>query len=585
MFKGFAFFLRQGWKYDKKYVLYLFLEQIANALTPVAAALLPKLVIDELTGLKRAEHLILYVCLFSGWLFIARSLSVFFAKACFTHRCRVDAAFGLEMHERLALADFEKLESPSFNDIQAKAQKFLTCDYHGFGYLLDCGAGILGQIITLCGLAAILSTMEIGFLLLFALLAVLSSAIESRAIKKAMALSVEVVKDTRKRMYFSELFEQAKYGKEIRLNGMGRWLLGKEKRAVVGINGNIERQNNLYIVSGVKRAGLAFIQQCAAHGLLIAKILAGKLSIGSFAMCISAVTSFSEAMRGIMERIVEIQAYDFYYEQLDEYLHVPQTLRQGPQTSIPAGEHRIEFRNVGFRYQGANTLALRNIDLVLVPGERIALVGENGSGKTTLIKLLCRMYKPTEGVILMDGVDIQTLDYDEYMGLIAAVFQDFQVFDCSVKDNILLGRPMDDGKLEEIVDQVGLGARIASLPHGLNTTVGRRFDEEGFEPSGGEAQKMALARALCRDAPLVILDEPTAAMDPKAEYELYCGFDRLIGNKTAVYISHRLSACHLCHRIAVLHQGRLIEYGTHDELMARGGRYAELYALQAQYYI
>lgn len=585
MLKGFAFFLHQGWKHDKRYILYLFMGQLTNAVTPIAAALLPKVVLDELTSRQRMEYLILYVVLFSGWLLLSRSFSVFFEKACFTHRCRVDAAFGFEMHERLARADFESLESPAFHDMKAKAQKFLTCDYHGFGYLLDCGANILGQVMTICGMLAILSTMEIWFVVLFAVLAVAASIIESRAIKNAMALSMEVVKNNRQWMYYSELFEQAKYGKEIRQNNMAQWLLDKEKRVVGNANQNIERQNHYYIASGVKRAGLTFIQQCAAYGLLIVKVLAGRLSIGTFTMCISAVTSFSDAMRGMMDRITEIRAYDFYYEQLDEYLHVPQTLRLGAQAPIPAGAHRFEFRNVGFRYQGAATWALRNINIVIEPGQHLALVGENGSGKTTLIKLLCRMYAPTEGVILMDGKDISIFDYDKYMELIATVFQDFQMFDCSVRDNILLGRTMEEARLHAILNQVGLAPRIASLRHGVDATVGRRFDNEGFEPSGGETQKIALARALCKDASIIILDEPTAAMDARAEYELYCGFDGLVRNKTAVYISHRMSVCRFCDRIAVLHQGNLIEYGTHDELMAHNGQYAELYALQAHYYI
>ena len=584
MLKGFAFFLKQGWKYDKKYIVWLFLLQIVTAVTPIASALLPKMVIDELTGMQRIQHLVLYVLLFAGWICLSSALTSFLAKDCFTHRCHVDAAFGFEMHEKLALADYSNLESPEFNDMQAKARKFLTCDYHGFGYLLDCGANILGQLITIAGLLAILSTMEIWFILLFATLAVVASIIESKAMKKAMSLSMEVVQHSRRWTYYAELFEQAKYGKEIRLNGMAPWLLGREKQVVAKANENIALQNNCYIASGTKRAGLTFLQQGASYGVLIWKVLSGSLGIGSFAMCISAVSSFSEAMRSLMDRLTEIRAYDFYYAQLDEYLHIPQTMRAGKQKLLPCKDHRIELRDVGFRYPGAENWALRHIDLVIVPGQRLALVGENGSGKSTLIKLLCRLYTPTEGAILLDGVDIREYDYDQYLAQFATVFQDFQLFDCSIRDNILLGKTMEDAQLNEIIRQVGLSERAASLPRGIDTTVGRRFDEEGFEPSGGEAQKIALARALCKNAPIIILDEPTAAMDPRAEYELYRSFDSLIGKKTAVYISHRLSACRFCDQIAVLHQGQLVECGAHDALMMHQARYAELYNMQAQYY-
>ena len=584
MLKGFAFFLKQGWKYDKKYIIWLFLLQIVTAISPIAAALLPKMVIDELTGMQRMNHLMMYVLLFAGWICLSSGLTSFLTKDCFTHRCRVDAAFGFEMHERLALADYSNLESPQFSDMQAKAKKFLTCDYHGFGYLLDCGANIIGQFITITGLTAILSTMEFWFILLFAGLAVIASLIESMAMKKAMSLSMEVVKHSRRWTYYAELFEQAKYGKEIRMNHMAKWLLDREKQVVAKAQENIAQQNHCYIVSGVKRAGLTFIQQSASYGVLIWKVLSGNLSIGSFTMCISAVTSFSEAMRNLMDRLTEIRAYDFYYAQLDEYLHIPKLLRAGKQRIIPCKEHRIEFIDVGFRYPGANSWALQHVDLVIEPGQHLALVGENGSGKTTLIKLLCRLHAPTEGVILMDGINIQEYDYDQYMAQFAAVFQDFQLFDCSIRDNILLGKRMSDAKLDEIIDQVGLRPKVETLPKGKDTTVGRRFDEKGFEPSGGEAQKIVLARALCKNAPMIILDEPTAALDPRAEYELYRGFDSLIGGKTAVYISHRLSFCRFCDQIAVLQHGNLIEYGTHDDLLAKQAQYAELYEMQAQYY-
>ncbi|MBQ7052364.1 MAG: ABC transporter ATP-binding protein [Clostridia bacterium] len=584
MLKGFRFFLEQGWKYDKVYILWLFLLQIITAISPIAAALLPKMVIDELAGLQRMEHLVVYVLVFTGWICLSNGLTVFLTKDCFTHRCRVDTAFGLEMHERLAKADYANLESPDFKDIQEKAKKFLTCDYHGFGYLLDCGASILGQMITIAGLIAILSTIEIWMMILFAGLAVIASLIESKAMRKAMTLSMDVVKHNRRRIYYAELFEQARYGKEIRINSMSRWLLEREKQVADKADENTALQNHYYIVSGLKRAGLTFIQQGVSYGILISKVLTGSLSIGAFTMSISAVASFSAAVRNLMDLLTEIRAYDLYYDQLDEYLHIPQLLCTGKHKVISKKKCRIEFCNVGFRYPGSENWALRHIDLVIDSGERLALVGENGSGKSTLIKLLCRLYVPTEGVILMDGVDIQEYDYDQYLEQFSAVFQDFQLFDCSIRDNILLGKAMNRDRLEEIIEQVGLQSKVASLPEGIDTIVGRRFDEAGFEPSGGEAQKIVLARVLCKNAPVIILDEPTAAMDPRAEYELYHRFDSMIRDKTAIYISHRLSSCRFCHRIAVLHQGYLVECGNHDTLLAKHARYAELYNLQAQYY-
>lgn len=584
MFKGLRFFLREGWKYDKKYVIWLVLYQLVNSLIPVVSALLPKLVIDELTGAKRLDYLVLYVAVFAGYLMIANALSAYFFKDGFSHRCRVDAAFHSDLHKRLTQADYINLESPAFQEMKAKAQKFLTCDFHGFGYLLDCAVNILGQLVTVIGLIAVLSSMEIWFILLFILLAVIASAIESRAQKKAMSVSMQIVENQRRWMYYTDLFENVRWAKELRLNGMADWTLEKERIFSGKVNEGIKAQNDLFIQSGVKRAGLTFIQQCAAYGILIAKVISGSVSIGSFTMCVSAVTSFAEAMRRILDSVNEIRAYDMYYDKLDEYMNVPRTLRQG-QLPVENCRHTIEFRNVSFRYPGAEVWALKDINLTLHAGERLSLVGENGSGKTTLIKLLCRLYDPGEGEILMDGTDIRDLDYDRYLAQFSTVFQDLQLFDFSLRENLALGREISDQKILDALEQVGMKQRVDTLPNGLNTFVGRTFDEQGFEPSGGEAQKIALARALCKDAPIVILDEPTAAMDARAEYELYRSFDRLIGGKTAVYISHRMSSARFCDRVAVLENGRLVELGTHSELMTRNGKYAELYALQAQYYV
>lgn len=580
MFKGLLFFLRQGLKHDAKYILWLFLNQLVQSLIPVSAALLPKLVLDELTGAGRVPYLLGYVFAFSACLLLSQSLSTFFAWDGFTHRCRVDASFGFELHAHLARADYAQLENPAFADMQQKAQRFLTCDYHGFGYLLDCAVEIMGRVVTLLGLIALLSTLEAGFLLLFALLAAVCAFIEGRTTKKIIQFSLNAAAGTRKWTHFAGLFEKTRFAKEIRLHGAASWLLSREREAVGAVNSSIKAQNDCRILAGTVRAALSFVQQCVAYIALIFKVLSGTIGIGSFTMCVSAVTSFADTLRRIMERWAEIRAYDFYYAQLDEYLSLPQTLRESASgnATLPTDACCIELRDVGFRYPGAKAWALRHVNLTIMPHERLALVGENGSGKSTLIKLLCRLYDPTEGAIYLNGTDIRAFAYDDYLSLFSTVFQDFALFDCSLRDNLLLGRKMDDSQLKQILEKVGLAPRVSTLPHGLDTFIGRQFDQSGFEPSGGEAQKIALARALCKDAPIVVLDEPTAALDPRSEAALYRQFDQLTGGKTSVYISHRLTSCRFCDRIAVLRRGELVELGTHDTLLAHGGEYANLYS-------
>lgn len=248
----------------------------------------------------------------------------------------------------------------------------------------------------------------------------------------------------------------------------------------------------------------------------------------------------------------------------------------------------IEFKNVSFKYPRSKEFTLKNVSIKINEGEKLSVVGLNGAGKTTFIKLLARLYEPTEGEILLNGVNINEYDYDEYMKLLSVVFQDFKLMSFSIKENIALNdfNKVKDEEIEEVLIKSGFGKDLEKLPKGINTPVYKNFDEGGIEFSGGQAQKLAIARAVYKDAPIVILDEPTAALDPKAEYEIYSKFNELIGKKTTIYISHRLSSCRFCDNIAVFQKGKLIQYGTHDELVKdKGNEYETMYSAQAQYYI
>ena len=219
-------------------------------------------------------------------------------------------------------------------------------------------------------------------------------------------------------------------------------------------------------------------------------------------------------------------------------------------------------------------------------GQRMAVVGMNGSGKTTMIKLLCRLYDPTEGEILLNGINIQKYDYDKYLSLFSVVFQDFRLFSFTPGENVAAARTYDREKAEACLIKAGFEDRLHTLPKGLDTYLNQDFDQSGVEMSGGEAQKIALAWALYKEAPFVILDKPTAALDPVAEYEVYTKFDELMDGRTAIYISHRLSSCRFCDVISVFHEGKLIQFGTHEALLAEAdGKYAELWNAQAQYYV
>ena len=317
-----------------------------------------------------------------------------------------------------------------------------------------------------------------------------------------------------------------------------------------------------------------------------AKAFIGVFGIGDFILYHGTVEKFVYAVSDLGGAWGRLRINNEYLEELFGYLDLPDDMYKGTLSVEKRDDNRfeIEFRDVSFKYPGADTYALRHINFKFRIGQRLAFVGMNGSGKSTFIKLLCRLYDPTEGTILLNGIDISRYDYDQYKQLFSVVFQDFFLFGFTLGENVAAGEDYDPARAKEALEKAGYGQRLAELEKGLDTYLSKRYDESGQETSGGEAQKIAIARALYKNAPFFILDEPTAALDPVAEAEVYNRFNNIVKDKTAIFISHRLSSCRFCDHIAVFHEGEMIQYGSHTELVSADGKYFELWNAQAQYY-
>lgn len=335
------------------------------------------------------------------------------------------------------------------------------------------------------------------------------------------------------------------------------------------------------------------------------KAWGGAFGVGSVTQYIGAIMSFSKGLSGMLKVLGEMKVNSDTLKKTFAFLDIPNEMYQGSLTVEKRSDRKyeIEFRNVSFRYPNTESYVLKNISLKFKVGERLAVVGQNGSGKTTFIKLLCRLYDPTEGEILLNGIDIRKYDYREYLNVFSVVFQDFQLLSMSLGENVAAGsgrealsvsgrregRKMLNGydreKAIQCLQKAGLSEWFSIQPKGLDTILYKDLEEEGVQVSGGEAQKIAIARSLYHDAPFIILDEPTAALDPVAEYEIYTRFNEIVGNRTAIYISHRLSSCRFCDEILVFQEGHIVQQGSHEELLAdAGGKYSELWNAQAQYY-
>lgn len=317
------------------------------------------------------------------------------------------------------------------------------------------------------------------------------------------------------------------------------------------------------------------------------KAWGGAFGVGSVAQYISAVTSLSAGLSLLLRTWGNMGINTQFLKENFELLDIPNNMYQGSLTVEKRSDrnYEVEFRNVSFKYPSMEEYALKNVSMKFKIGERLAVVGQNGSGKTTMIKLLCRLYDPTEGQILLNGIDIRKYNYQEYMSIFSVVFQDFQLLAFPLGENVAGKVDYDADRVKTCLTQAGFDERLAAMKNGLDTTLYKDFEKDGVEISGGEAQKIAIARALYKNAPFIVLDEPTAALDPIAEAEIYAKFNTLIQDRTAIYISHRLSSCRFCDQIAVFHEGQIVQFGSHEELVADTlGKYYELWHAQAQYY-
>lgn len=322
----------------------------------------------------------------------------------------------------------------------------------------------------------------------------------------------------------------------------------------------------------------------AAYIYVCLKALGGAFGVGSIVQYVSALIALSGGLSTLIKALGDLKNNTAFLRTVFEFLDIPNKMTQG-YLNVPTKEYEFEFRNVSYRYPNQEEYALRNVSMTFRAGQRLAVVGTNGSGKTTFIKLLCRLYDPTEGVILLNGTDIRKYDHQAYMKLFSVVFQDFRLLSFGLGQNVAGSMNVDLHSAEQCLRDAGFGMRLDKLPQGLSTTLYKDFDAQGIDISGGEAQKIALARALYKNAPFVILDEPTAALDPVAEFEVYDSMNQMTREKSTLFISHRLSSCRFCDDIAVFHEGKLIQRGSHDVLVRdRSGMYYRLWQAQAQYY-
>ena len=388
--------------------------------------------------------------------------------------------------------------------------------------------------------------------------------------------------------YISKKAQSPILGKDIRIFGMRPWLEAVYAKTLRAFDAFVARRERVYFRANVVDALLTVARNGLAYYVLLRQTLAGGIGAAEFLLCFSAVGAYTEQLNGVLTELGKLRKQSLELCIVREYLELPEPFRTKggkPLPECPDGKYELRLENVSFRYPGAAADTLHGVDLTVHPGERLAVVGLNGAGKTTLVKLLCGFYDPTEGRVLLNGTDIREFDRREYYSLFTAVFQKFSVLEVTLAENVAqTAENIDEARVWDCLEKAGLGERVRSMPDGLQTHIGRQVYEDGILLSGGEMQRLMLARALYKNAPVLLLDEPTAALDPIAENDIYQKYAAMTEGRTSVFISHRLASTRFCDRILLIDGGGIAEQGSHESLLALGGKYAELFEVQSKYY-
>jgi len=573
------------------------LRSLITALQPLLVLFFTTRILSELVGARDINLIVTYILLTVGLSFIISILKSFLTRELNTYTAWDGLYDVLRLFEaeRFTQMDFAYAEDANVSEILARMDTLARGSGTGLMNLFFYYSSMTENLFTLVAAILLLTVFSAGgigsgppVIALYGLLVIglLVNLLYNRKERVKLEDIIAANANTNTTAFFySEYVKSDQAAKDVRLYDQKEALL-----KIFRENFNAKPWIPFYFFKGRSQGFTLGILAALSGGFYLItgqSALNGTIPVGSIVQSVGAVTALAGAVGRLLYFGGRLWTNAPYIKPMREYITMPDLLVKGDRP-VPAHEgndYGIEFKNVSFRYPGAEGFALENLDLRLTPGERLAVVGLNGSGKTTMVKLLCRLYDPTEGEIRLNGIDIREYDYAEYISLFSVVFQDYMLFPLWLGQNVAAHGEYDEERVKNSLTGAGFADRLESMKDGLDTILYRSFDEDGTQISGGEAQKIALARALYKNAPVVVLDEPTAALDPIAEYEVYTTFDKTIGDRTAVFISHRLSSCRFCHRVAVFDEGRLIQLGSHEALLEdTDGRYHELWEAQASHY-
>lgn len=577
------------WKFDRRLIFILIANVFVSALRPFPNIIFAGRIVDVIAKQTDFAHVVFYIAMMFGMDYALTTADTILAKLRDYLFARVVNKLDSDVIRKCLQMDYEKFNDSSVQERIALVNQAV----HGNNFFTSLinFFQILSQLISLIGIIGVMTLLNARLLAVALAVILLQGLLHYIRLKHDRNYTQDQIEDNRKNFYVSELAKNIANKKDIVTFGMGNYILKKVelfKQAALQIERKRIRESGLI---GMLIYSLSAAFQIMAYLLIGHKAFQGEITIGEFTMGIASLINFMSASSFVTANMVAFHDNFFYIRQYKSFLKLRSKFDAAPETirlaDMDTSHIKIEFRDVWFRYPGSTAYVLKHINLTIRDAERLGIVGYNGAGKTSFALLLMRMYDPTKGVILLNGMDIRKIDYSDYQKLIASVSQDFALMAFSLLENIAISDEVSQEQravITELLNENGLGERLKKLYRGLDTPVTKALYASGVDLSGGESQKIAVVRALYKDAPLLILDEPTSALDPVGEEEIFQKFSEMSKGKTSILVSHRIYSTRFCDHIAVFDKGEVVEYGNFEQLMEQRGLYYDFFEKQAEYF-
>lgn len=602
LWSNICFIFGNMFRYQKALIWLVPLPVFIHPITGYLWTFVSKYVIELITDERSWQELVPLILIFFVIMLVALCLNTFYWSNTWYRYIGVRMSLMIRLNRKAMSVRFEHLENPDVMDAFQKAQNAAGGNSDGVEGMMHSGTNFINNLAVVIVGILIMGTLSPWIILLVVFTGLISFIGHDWANAHAKKTVWDVLSGWwRKNNYMNYITTDFTAAKDVRMFSLSDWLM-KKRVELDDYRYQMQIKNEkIWLISGVIGNFAWALSQLGVYGFIIYSVVHRNVSVADAFLYVSAAGTLYQHITSVLRDYADLRQksrqvcdfrsfLDFEEEEViteDECASIDANAENSLKKVPGNVKYEFVFENVSFKYPKAEKYALKNLNLKLSSGERLAVVGLNGAGKSTFIKLLLGLYEPTEGRILLNGTDIREYDKDSYYSLFAPVFQEVYLFAFPLAENVSMDTPenTDEEKATDCLNKAGLEEKLNELPKGIHTELLKVIDDEGIDFSGGEKQKLALARALYKDAPVVVLDEPTAALDALAEYKLYQNFDSMIGDKTAVYISHRLSSTRFCKHVAMFVDGEMAEYGTHESLLALNGAYAEMFKVQAQYYV